>query len=322
MRETSIVKYQEYLNAIIKSDDITELKDIRDKAEATRNYAQKIGESLENQNLFAEIKIRCERRVGELLKGMEFDKGGTPYPDVRGLTLAKLGISYNQSHRWQKEAKVSEEDLNNWIANLKENEREITSTAFFRYANLEGGTKTKTPPLPDNKFRTIVIDPPWPMKKIIRDTVPKQGLHLDYPTMTIDEIKALEIEKIADEHCHIYLWTTHKFLPASFDILRTWGFKYQCLLTWIKNVGFTPFSWMYSTEHVLFGRKGNLDLLVKGKRLDFTGKRREHSRKPDEFYNLVKQVSPAPRIDCYSREQREGFEQYGNETEKFKRQNV
>ncbi len=74
---------------------------------------------------------------------------------------------------------------------------------------------------------------------------------------------------------------------------------------------------MYSTEHVLFCRKGNLPLLAIGKRLDFYGKVREHSRKPDEFYDLVKTVSPGPRIDVFSREKREGFDQFGNEVEKF-----
>ena len=74
---------------------------------------------------------------------------------------------------------------------------------------------------------------------------------------------------------------------------------------------------MYSTELVLFGRVGNLSLLKNGLRIDFNGKVREHSRKPDEFYDLVKQASPEPRIDIFSREKRDGFNQYGNEVDKF-----
>ncbi|MCD6317654.1 hypothetical protein J7M02_01150, partial [Candidatus Aerophobetes bacterium] len=116
---------------------------------------------------------------------------------------------------------------------------------------------------------------------------------------------------------HIYLWTTHKFLPVAFEVFKEWKVKYQCLLTWVKDVGFTPFSWMYSTEHILFGRIGSLDLLKKGRRLDFKGKVREHSRKPDEFYDLVREVSPEPRLDVFSREKREGFDQWGNEKDKF-----
>ena len=171
--------------------------------------------------------------------------------------------------------------------------------------------------LPTGKYRTIVVDPPWPIEKILRKERPNQ-FDFDYPTMTLEEIKVFPIRQLAfDEGCHVYLWTTHKFLPVAFEIFKQWGVNYECLLTWVKNVGFTPFSWMYSTEHCLFGRVGNLPLLELGKRLDFMGRVREHSRKPDEFYKLIAEVSPEPRIDIFSREKHEGFEQYGNENTKF-----
>ena len=171
-------------------------------------------------------------------------------------------------------------------------------------------------PIPSGKYQTIVIDPPWPVEKIIRDERPNQDV-FSYPTMTIEQITNFKTTDFAADNCHIYLWSTHKFLPTAFLILDSWGFRYQCLMTWIKNVGMTPFSWMYSTEHVLFGRKGSLDLLKKGVRLDFNAKVREHSRKPEEFYQIVRLVSPEPRIDIFSREKHEGFDQYGNEQEKF-----
>jgi N6-adenosine-specific RNA methylase IME4 len=168
---------------------------------------------------------------------------------------------------------------------------------------------------PAEQYRTIVIDPPWPVEKIARESRPNQ-YDFDYPTMTVDAIKALTLPACPDG-CHVYLWTTQKHLPVAFEIFKAWGVKYECVLTWVKNVGFTPFSFMYSTEHCLFGRIGNLPLMKLGKRLDFTGKVREHSRKPDEFYELVREVSPEPRIDIFSREKHEGYEQYGNETAKF-----
>jgi len=171
--------------------------------------------------------------------------------------------------------------------------------------------------VPQGKYRTIVIDPPWPVEKILREERPNQ-YDLDYPTMSIEEIKAFPLRKMAfEDGSHIYLWTTQKYLPVSFEVFKAWDVNYECLLTWVKNVGFTPFSWMYSTEHCLFGRIGSLPLLKMGKRLDFTGKVREHSRKPDQFYNLVAEVSPEPRIDIFSREKHDGFEQYGNEISKF-----
>jgi N6-adenosine-specific RNA methylase IME4 len=89
-------------------------------------------------------------------------------------------------------------------------------------------------------------------------------------------------------------------------------------MAWIKNVGFTPFSWMRSIELVLFCRRGNLDLSKVGARLDFSAKVREHSRKPDVFYDLVREASPGPRLDYFGREAHERFEVFGNEIDKFK----
>jgi len=168
------------------------------------------------------------------------------------------------------------------------------------------------PEVPKGQYKTIVIDPPWPIEKILRETRPNQ-VDMDYPTMTIEEIKSFPVpEMVFPDGCHIYLWTTHKFLPVAFEILKHWGINYECLLTWVKNVGFTPYSWMYSTEHCLFGRIGNLPLLKLGKRVDFSAKVIKHSRKPNEFYDLVRAVSPKPRIDLFGREDREGFAIWGN----------
>lgn len=167
---------------------------------------------------------------------------------------------------------------------------------------------------PKGKYQTIVVDPPWPMKKIERDCAPNQT-GFDYPTMTEEELMDFPLEDMACDNCHLYLWVTQKYMPLGLQLMERWGFKYQCQLTWVKDGGMPPLSWTYSTEHVLFGKRGNLPLLRLGKRLDFAEKRREHSRKPDIFYDLVKEVSPEPRIDVFSREERHGFDQFGNETD-------
>jgi N6-adenosine-specific RNA methylase IME4/ParB-like chromosome segregation protein Spo0J len=168
---------------------------------------------------------------------------------------------------------------------------------------------------PTGKYRCVVVDPPWPMEKILRETRPNQDA-FDYERMSIDDIKRLAIP-VNEDGCHVYLWTTQRFLPDAFSVFEAWGVQYECMLTWVKNVGFTPFSFMYSTEHVLFGRVGNLPLLKKGERLDFAAKVREHSRKPDAFYALLERVSPGPRIDMFSREDRDGWVSWGREAGKL-----
>lgn len=173
-----------------------------------------------------------------------------------------------------------------------------------------------TPPLPAGKYRCIVMDPPWPMQKIERETVPDQGVELDYPVMSLEDIAALDVPGLADEAgCHLYLWTTHKFLPDALALVAGWGFRYQCLLTWTKPSGFTPFSWMYNTEHVVFARRGNLPLLQMGLKLGMEAPTTRHSAKPDVFYERVVAASPGPRLEMFARGERDGFDVWGNEAE-------
>jgi N6-adenosine-specific RNA methylase IME4 len=173
------------------------------------------------------------------------------------------------------------------------------------------------PPLPHRRYRCLVIDPPWPVEKLLRDVTPHQN-EFAYPTMTLEEIADLPVPDLIDPAgCHVYLWVTHRYLPYGLGLFERWGVRYQCVLTWVKNVGMTPYSWMYSTEHVLFGRVGSLDVLRDGLRLDFTAPRREHSRKPDVFYDRVRQASPGPRLELFARERRDGFDGWGNEVDRF-----
>lgn len=170
------------------------------------------------------------------------------------------------------------------------------------------------PPLPAGTFACIVIDPPWPVQKIKRGTRPWQTAALDYPVMTLQQIRDLPVPDLADgDGCHLYLWVTHKYLPDGLDLLQRWGFRYQCLMTWCKNTGMVPYSWMYDTEHVLFATRGGLRVLRRGLRLSFDEPVNGHSAKPDVFYDRVRQASPGPRLDMFARTRRDGFTTWGNE---------
>jgi len=173
--------------------------------------------------------------------------------------------------------------------------------------------------VPVGMYRTIVIDPPWQMEKILREVAPNQ-VGFEYPTMTVDQIKDFPIPaEVADDDCHLFMWTTQKFLPYAFQILEAWGFRYVFEMVWHKPGGFQPFGLpQYNCEFVLYGRKGTPEFIdLKAFPTCFDAPRREHSRKPDEFYQLIERVTPGPRIDIFSREKRGGFDQYGNEPDKF-----
>ena len=168
------------------------------------------------------------------------------------------------------------------------------------------------------RYGTIVIDPPWQVEKIKRDVRPNQ-VAFDYPTMTEEELMEFPVKAMAEEDCHLFCWTTHKHLLPALRLIEVWGFKYILLMTWHKPGGFQPHGLpQYNSEFVIYARRGSPQFReTTAFNTCFQGERREHSRKPDEFYNVVRRVTGDSRIDVFSREPREGFAQYGNETSKF-----
>ncbi len=191
------------------------------------------------------------------------------------------------------------------------------SRAFAPRAGVLYVGSPKMPPLPNGQFRCHVIDPPWPIAKISRKVRPNQ-VAMDYTVMTVPEITRLAVPAKTDHAgAHLYLWVTHRFLPDALAMVKEWGYRYQCLMTWVKNGGITPYSWQYNTEHVVFATTGDLALNRLGLKLSFNGDRREHSRKPESFYELVMKASPGPRMEWFGRQRREGFVVWGNETEHF-----
>lgn len=156
-------------------------------------------------------------------------------------------------------------------------------------------------------YPTIVIDPPWRY-----DNVATRGAAEDhYPTMTLDQLAALELP--ADDDAHLYLWTTNSFLRPAFDLVDAWGFTYKTTLTWCKpSIGMGNY-WRNNTEHILFAVRGRCPTLVNNVGTWFEAPKTQHSAKPETFYDLVERASPGPWMEMFARRRRMGWDVWGNE---------
>ncbi len=283
-----------------------------------KTFSQKMREAAfieETERMAAKRRQACGQ--GGVLLPQNFAEA--TLGETRDKVAEQIGIGSGEQYRKAKKVWAAAEAGDGVAKKAVENLDCGKTTVHAAYGKIVEPPSIEVVPPPTGRYRTIVIDPPWPMKKIIREEAPNQA-GFDYPVMSLDEIKALPIADLSvSSGAHLYLWTTQKYLPESFEVLKNWGFTYIFTMVWHKTGGFQPFNLpQYNCEFVLFGRKGNLPFLdTKAFSTCFGGQRREHSRKPEIFYDLVRRVSLAPRIDYFSREKREGFEQYGNETNRY-----
>jgi len=176
---------------------------------------------------------------------------------------------------------------------------------------------------PKGVFEVIVIDPPWNYGT--SDNYDPSGLRgtTPYPEMTNQQLKELELP--AADDCVLWLWTTHAFLPDAFDLAAHWGFEYKNTLVWNKEkmgIG----RWLrLQCEFCLLCVKGNpRSLMSLGSQRDIISEaRREHSRKPEEFYRLVEEMNQVGRkLDYFSREVRPGWDSIGNTKEMFNEKHI
>jgi N6-adenosine-specific RNA methylase IME4/DNA-binding XRE family transcriptional regulator len=167
---------------------------------------------------------------------------------------------------------------------------------------------------PDGLFDVIAIDPPWNYGT--QFSASGRRVANPYPEMTQEQLKAIEIP--ASDNCVMFLWTTHKFIWDAKELLDTWGFEYRSMLVWDKQkIGMGDLLRM-QCEFCLIGIKGKPVFRDNHSIRDIIAEpRREHSRKPDGFYQLVNDLCVGRKLDYFSRETREGWVSYGNDTDKF-----
>jgi N6-adenosine-specific RNA methylase IME4 len=178
-----------------------------------------------------------------------------------------------------------------------------------------------------NQFSTILADPPWRFQNRTGKMAPEHRRLSRYGTMDLDDIKALPVADFAADPAHLYLWVPNALLPDGLEVMRAWGFNYKSNIIWHKvrkdggsdgrGVGFY---FRNVTEIVLFGTRGKKARTLQPGRTQvnlLATRKREHSRKPDEFYDLVEACSPGPRLEIFARGSRDGWMTWGDQAEDY-----
>ena len=173
------------------------------------------------------------------------------------------------------------------------------------------------------KYKTIYADPPWQFQNRTGKVAPEHKRLNRYPTMKLEDIMKLPVGDVANEKSHLYLWVPNALLPEGLQVMEAWGFEYKTNLIWEKTrkdgepdgrgVGFY---FRNVTEILLFGIKGEKNRTLDPGRSQVNlirAMKKEHSRKPEEFIDLIEKCSNAPYLEVFARGNRDSWDMWGNQ---------
>jgi N6-adenosine-specific RNA methylase IME4 len=176
------------------------------------------------------------------------------------------------------------------------------------------------------KYQTILADPPWRFQNSTGKVAPEHKRLARYKTLSFQEIWDIPVNTVADKNCHLYLWVPNALLSEGLETMKKWGFDYKSNIVWYKirkdggpdgrGVGFY---FRNVTEIVLFGIKGKMRTLQPGRNQVniISSRKREHSRKPDELYDIIEACSPGPYLELFARGKRANWSVWGNQSESY-----
>jgi N6-adenosine-specific RNA methylase IME4 len=181
----------------------------------------------------------------------------------------------------------------------------------------------------NKKYNVIYADPPWHYgsKSAVNNPSGSEikPLKDQYPTMRLDELKSMEVKKLAEDDCACFMWVTDSHLDEALELMRSWGFTYKTVVfNWIKltskgNYCKNVAPWtMKSSEICLLGTKGAMTKYKKKNNVEslIIAERTKHSKKPDEARRRIEELfGDVPRLELFCRYPSEGWDSWGNEIE-------
>lgn len=322
----SIALLSQARNAIAEARTLDELKTIRDKAEAVRKYAEAAGLGLEIQNQAAEMKLRAERRAGAMLSKLKLHGGDRREETASDrVTLEEIGISKDQSSRWQLAASVPEKAFERFLEEAQQEQGEVTTAGLTKLARdlsakkKKKDTATEAAPVVENcqmvptisellhrhKYACVYVDAPWPVggepgagDKAIESFAIALGQQ--------------PIQELVEDHSHLHMWATDESLFAAKAVMESWGFVFKGALICLNTLGRPGNYWVEAHEYLLLGVRGGLPLMERGMNSWMRACREPDGNSPDNIRRLIERVSPGPYLYLFGHKPISGWTVYSS----------
>jgi N6-adenosine-specific RNA methylase IME4 len=344
----ALTNYDAARQALAEARRFDEVREIADKAAAIMEYARR-AKNHDMEIDAAEIRIRAERRYGELLAELKaeglFGKGRTRSVDPDRhlsdsapgrVTLDEMGVTRDFSSKCQRLAALApdrfEAKLGEWRERFADDSARVTASLVkeaervdereaFAQRTADGCTVDDLAALAASgaRFGAILADPPWEYITY-SERGQDRGAARHYKIQTLDDILAMPVEPLAARDCVLFLWTSGPFVPAALRVIEAWGFTYKTLgLDWLKTTGAGAPAiggghWTRATNELCFlATRGHPARLNADVAQAIVAERREHSRKPDETHERVERLVAGPYLELYARRLRRSWTCWGNE---------
>jgi N6-adenosine-specific RNA methylase IME4 len=318
--ENELIKWDKLSYEIEQAKDIDTIQSLLDKVKTFQAYAKQSKQSLETQNKIAEYRLRLERAKGNWLNenapqgnptgSNQYEKKGGKVDDVN---LSKLGINKNDSANSRRIAELPEEIFNEVITEAKASNKELTTSAILRAAReFERSNKVHNrQDLPTGIYNIIYADPPWKYDFAETDN---RKIENQYPTMTIDELCEMQLPEIA-KNALLVMWATAPKLLEAFKVINSWGFDYKTHAVWDKEKIGMGYWFRGQHEILMLATKGKFSPPIPEHRFSsiFKEGRKEHSCKPEFYYEWIETAFQGNKIELFARTKREGWTAWGNE---------
>ncbi|MFH0871665.1 MAG: MT-A70 family methyltransferase [bacterium] len=315
--ETSLAILSRAAQMLERASTIQEAHELKGKFLVAAEWANQMhlgSEAVQKARAYA---LRAERKMGEMLRETERAKG----TDVAGRknidgdrqlpsnpppTLSDLGLTKRESAEAQRLAAIPEplfEEVASGAKSIAAVQREIRQESRREMAaNVVEG-----------KFAVILADPPWQYQNSGFD----EAADSLYPTMPTEAICGMagQVNQWATPSSVLFLWATNPMLLDALMVMEAWGFVYKTNIAWVKDRGRGK-GWFLKSRHelLLIGVRAETPHPKERPDSAFMADRpAKHSQKPDEAYRLVEAMYDGPRLEMFSRAERDGWKAFGNE---------